>query len=111
MAGAERRLAIYGTLAPGQVNHGVMAGMAGTWQAGAVRGHLSPDGWGAVHGCPGIRLDPAGEAVDVHLFESADLPAHWPRLDAFEGPGYRRVIAEVSTASGVLPASIYELVP
>jgi gamma-glutamylcyclotransferase (GGCT)/AIG2-like uncharacterized protein YtfP len=60
-------------------------------------------------GFPGLVLDPTGPAVDVHLFESADLPDHWSRLDEFEGPGYRRAMARVSTAAGELDAWIYVL--
>jgi gamma-glutamylcyclotransferase (GGCT)/AIG2-like uncharacterized protein YtfP len=47
--------------------------------------------------------------VPVDVLESPDLPAHWARLDAFEGEGYRRVIAEVQTNERPLPASIYVL--
>ncbi len=42
-------------------------------------------------------------------FESADLPRHWLRLDAFEGEGYRRVVTRVSTPEGDLDAWIYVL--
>jgi gamma-glutamylcyclotransferase (GGCT)/AIG2-like uncharacterized protein YtfP len=37
------------------------------------------------------------------------LVDHWHRLDAFEGPGYRRVTVDVRTEEGLLPASIYVL--
>ncbi len=87
---AEHRLVTYGTLAPGRVNHGQVAQLAGNWNQGTVRGILIEEGWGADHGCPGIRLDPTGTAVDVFVFESAELPDHWQRLDAFEGHEYRR---------------------
>jgi gamma-glutamylcyclotransferase (GGCT)/AIG2-like uncharacterized protein YtfP len=45
--------------------------------------------------------------VGVDIFESADLPAHWARLDAFEGPGYERVITTVHTPTGDVEAFIY----
>ena len=48
--------------------------------------------------------------IDVDVFDSAALPRHWHRLDAFEGPGYRRVTVGAATADGVLAASIYVLV-
>ena len=105
------RLATYGTLAPGRVNHHELAALDGVWTTGIIHGRLIAEGWGAAHGCPGIMLDPEGEAVEVHIFESADLPAHWPRLDAFEGPGYRRVTVAVATENGPLEARIYELAP
>ena len=66
-------------------------------------------GWGSGLGFPGMILDPSGPLVKVHLFESRDLPAHWARLDEFEGPGYRRVTTRVLTADGEVSACIYEL--
>lgn len=101
------RLATYGTLAPGRVNHHQLADLEGAWRRGTVRGRLVEAGWGAALGCPGLILDPAGDAVEVHVFESAALPDHWVRLDAFEGPGYRRVVVAVRTLDGDLDASIY----
>lgn len=112
---AEMRLATYGTLAPGRVNHHQLAELSGTWRKGIVRGRLLEEGWGAAHGCPGIVLDPEGPEVEVHIFESSDLPAHWARLDAFEGPGYRRVEVAARTQDGAqdgsLAVSLYELAP
>jgi gamma-glutamylcyclotransferase (GGCT)/AIG2-like uncharacterized protein YtfP len=106
---ADTRLATYGTLAPGRVNHHQLAGLKGRWQQGTVRGRLVDAGWAAALGHPGLVLDPLGPGVEVDLFESADLPGHWPRLDAFEGTGYRRVITPVGTADGELDAWIYVL--
>ncbi|GAB94852.1 gamma-glutamylcyclotransferase (GGCT)/AIG2-like uncharacterized protein YtfP [Kineosphaera limosa] len=97
---AAQRLAVYGTLAPGGPNEHHLAGMAGSWTPGSVRGHLYPDGWGAALGYPGIVLDPHGPAVPVQVFDSPDLPDHWERLDTFEGPGYRRVPVQVTTGPG-----------
>ena len=109
---ADTRLATYGTLAPGRVNHHQLAELPGRWLEGVVTGRLVEAGWGAELGYPGLvldlaDLDPAAGAVAVHLFESPELPGHWPRLDAFEGEGYRRVAAPVSTDEGPLPAWIY----
>ena len=105
--GADTRLATYGTLAPGRVNHHQLATLQGIWRLGTVRGRLVEAGWGAELGYPGLILDPAGGAVEVHVFESPALPGHWPRLDAFEGSGYRRVVTRVATADGALEAWIY----
>lgn len=101
------RLATYGTLAPGRPNHHQLAGLRGRWLTGTVRGRLVAEGWGADLGYPALILDPEGDPVEVHLFQSEDLPDHWQRLDAFEGDGYRRVAARVETAEGVLDAWIY----
>lgn len=106
---ADTRLAVYGSLAPGRINHGQISELAGSWRRGTVRGFQRPAGWGAALGFPGLVLDPAGPEVAVDVFESADLPGHWARLDEFEGPGYRRVVASVQFEDGVLPACIYVL--
>lgn len=107
--GPDTRLATYGTLAPGRPNHGQLTGLSGRWSVGRVRGSLVQEGWGAELGYPGLILDAHGPLVEVDVFESFALPRHWHRLDAFEGPGYRRVATDVSTPEGVLPASIYVL--
>jgi len=111
MTGSDRatdtRLATYGSLAPGRVNHHQLAGLKGRWQKGTVRGRLVDAGWGAALGHPGLVLDPLAPVVEVHLFESAELSDHWPRLDEFEGAGYRRVVSQVRTADGELQSWIY----
>jgi gamma-glutamylcyclotransferase (GGCT)/AIG2-like uncharacterized protein YtfP len=105
--GPEHRLAVYGTLAPGRSNHGQLAGLAGAWSPGVVRGELFQEGWGAVEGYPGLRLDPAGGEVAVQVFASPDLPDHWDRLDRFEGAEYRRVVTTVMGEDGPVEANIY----
>lgn len=109
MSDSALALATYGTLAPGSINHEQLAGLSGRWTSGTVRGVLHEDGWGAAHGFPGLHLAPGGPAVEVHLFLSADLPAHWARLDAFEGAGYVRRETVVATSEGPVAAFIYEL--
>lgn len=106
---AERRLAVYGTLAPGRSNHHHLQDLSGRWIDGRVRGRLFEEGWGAALGYPGIVLDPGGPIVEVQVLDSPDLPEHWDRLDRFEGSGYRRAVTTVHTAEGDLPASIYVL--
>jgi gamma-glutamylcyclotransferase (GGCT)/AIG2-like uncharacterized protein YtfP len=76
---------------------------------GHVDGLLVEAGWGASLGYPALVLDPAGSAVGVDVFESVDLPAHWARLDAFEGSGYARVVTTVHLPTGDVDASIYVL--
>ena len=102
-------LAVYGTLAPGQVNHHQISALTGNWRRGVVKGKLFSAGWGAALGFPGLILDPLGPSVDVQLFESADLPEHWARLDEFEGSGYRRVVVTVNIEGGERDAWIYVL--
>jgi gamma-glutamylcyclotransferase (GGCT)/AIG2-like uncharacterized protein YtfP len=106
----ETRLASYGSLRPGQINHHQLAGLKGRWIPGTVQGKRIEAGWGNTIGFPGLVLDPSGPAVDVLIFESSDLPDHWSRLDEFEGSGYRRVVTRVRTAEGGVNAYIYVLV-
>ena len=87
---AHHKLATYGTLAPGRPNHHQLDGLRGHWLARQVSGMQVDAGWGAGLGYPALVLDPDGSAIRVDVFESVDLPAHWSRLDAFEGPGYQR---------------------
>ena len=109
VAGAVERLATYGTLAPGQPNHHQLAGLEGRWLKGRVNGLLVEAGWGASLGYPALVIDPAGSAIGVDVFESIDLPTHWARLDAFEGPGYERVVITVHMPTGDVDAYIYVL--
>jgi gamma-glutamylcyclotransferase (GGCT)/AIG2-like uncharacterized protein YtfP len=104
---ADTRLATYGTLAPGKPNHHQLAQLRGRWMKGMVSGALVRSGWGAALGFPALVFDATGSSVPVDLFESADLPRHWARLDEFEGEGYRRVVVEVETEEGSLASFIY----
>ncbi|PWO00364.1 hypothetical protein FA09DRAFT_358451 [Tilletiopsis washingtonensis] len=105
---ADCRLATYGTLAPGRPNAHQLEGLHGTWSSGTVRGHLVERGWGAPLGYPAMIPDAEkGAQIAVSLFESHELPAHWARLDAFEGSGYARVAVPVMTAAGPTRAFIY----
>jgi len=107
--GAQTRLATYGTLAPGKPNAYQLADLRGDWSNGTVRGRLLNEGWGAAMGFPALVLDDRAGKVAVQVFTSHDLPLHWPRLDAFEGEGYRRAPVQVETENGTVTASIYVL--
>jgi gamma-glutamylcyclotransferase (GGCT)/AIG2-like uncharacterized protein YtfP len=107
----EHRLAVYGTLAPGRSNHHQVSDLGGEWIPGTVRGRLVSEGWGVQMGYPGLVLDPVGAEIAVQVLESSDLPAHWGRLDEFEGADYRRVAVSVATANGELGAYIYVVAP
>jgi gamma-glutamylcyclotransferase (GGCT)/AIG2-like uncharacterized protein YtfP len=104
------RLFVYGTLAPGRPNEHVLRNVIGTWEKGSVRGHLLAEGWGAGQGYPGIVLDPSAQLVEGFVLTSDQLSQEWKRLDAFEGVGYRRVLAQVQLEGGrFVQAFIYQL--
>ena len=108
LAEPETKLAVYGTLAPGEVNHWQLAGIQGTWSDGFVRGDLQHTGWGAEHGFPALAWRPDGERVPAKLFVAADLERHWRRLDEFEGDGYRRILVPVEDDGGIIAvANLY----
>ena len=72
----------------------MLAPIPGAWEPATVTGTLLPEGWGAAAGYPGIVLDEHGADVAGFLFSSDALAEHWPRLDAFEGDGYERVLTD-----------------
>ena len=76
---------------------------------GHVDGLLVDAGRRASLGYPALVLDPAGAAIGVNVLESIDLPARWARMDAFEGPGYQRVVTTVHMPTGDVDACIYVL--
>lgn len=107
---ASRRVAVYGSLAPGEMNHRVVAHLQGEWSSGFVQGHLEDRGWGTGIGFPGLRWDPSGRKIPVRLLSSPGLPDFWPRLDEFEGSAYRRILVPVyGSETGVQVANLYEL--
>lgn len=98
----DRRLAVYGTLRPGEPNHHLLADLTGSWRPATVRGEV-----GAWRGYPILRPSPAGPAVPAMVLASPGLPARLDRLDEFEGPAYRRawVVADLAPA-GPEPAAV-----
>jgi len=73
-----------------------------------VRGRLTPTGWGVALGFPAFTPDPTSGPVGVKLLHSTDLPQHWPRLDEFEGGGYRRLLVPVACPDGrTVTANMY----
>ena len=68
-------------------------------------------------GFPGLTLDETGPEVKVNVFESAELPEHWSRLDEFEGSNardirqpvaleaHRVIIIEVVDADDAVPVA------
>ncbi|MDB4876829.1 MAG: AIG2-like family protein [Gemmatimonadetes bacterium] len=107
-------LAVYGTLAPGEINHHVVSHIGGTWSSGYVSGKFSQNGWGAAHGFPGMQWIPDADSVRIQLLSASALPQHWPALDEFEGPDYLRILVPVTESAGssdgmVILANLYEL--
>ncbi|MBT8396591.1 MAG: gamma-glutamylcyclotransferase [Gemmatimonadetes bacterium] len=105
-----KRLIVYGSLAPGGPNHGLLADLTGEWTKGWVTGELLERGWSAAMSYPALRWCPEGHEIDAHLFVSEDLPGMWRRLDDFEGLEYSRIWAPFWTPDGeVSVGNIYAM--
>ena len=107
--GADRRLAVYGSLAPGRSNHQQLRDLRGEWHSGlSVSGDLVDRGWGAGIGYPALRWSRSGPPVAIELFVSDELPRHWTRLDEFEGADYLRIIVPVYSSNNLVTvANLY----
>ena len=100
------RLAVYGTLAPGEANHALIANIQGTWRKGWVPGVL-----GRIGPYPAFQWKSDGKRIPVQVLSSSHLDRHWGRLDRFEGTAYRRILAPITLAGGTVQvANIYEAV-
>jgi gamma-glutamylcyclotransferase (GGCT)/AIG2-like uncharacterized protein YtfP len=104
--GADTRLAVYGTLRPGESNHAMLADVPGEWLSGTVEGVRF-----VAKGYPAFLRRPGNGLVPVSVLTSAALSEHWARLDEFEGADYRRILVPVTLASGaVVVANLYEYI-
>ena len=104
--GTRKRLAVYGSLAPGRQNHHIVQPLGGTWSDGVIEGDLLTYGWGAAIGFRALRPRAGGPAVRVHVLASTKLERTWAELDAFEGAVYRRVLVPVWSAAAVPEAML-----
>jgi gamma-glutamylcyclotransferase (GGCT)/AIG2-like uncharacterized protein YtfP len=100
MFSVSRKLIVYGSLAPGGPNHGLLSRLDGEWKKGWVTGELMERGWGAAMGYPALRWCPEGGHIDAFLLVSDELPGFWKRLDQFEGLEYSRIWAPFWTPDG-----------
>lgn len=99
----EQVLIIYGTLAPGKVNHSKIVHITGTWENAIVTGKLEEKGWGAAlgfHGFRHVREDEQSAEIPAMVLHSTLLNENWAFLDDFEGAAYRRILSAYRRADG-----------
>jgi gamma-glutamylcyclotransferase (GGCT)/AIG2-like uncharacterized protein YtfP len=99
----ETRLVVYGSLAPGEANHFLVAGLIGEWRRCQIRGCL-----GHYRGFKSFRYDPQGPEHPAWLLESSELPRVIPELDDFEGEEYERGVIPVKLGAHWVMAQVYE---
>jgi len=87
-------LFVYGTLAPGEPYHYIVAGIGDSWRPAVMRGQLLDEGWAARFGYSGLVVDDGGADISGVLVASTRLHQHWQRLDKFEEAGYTRQLAQ-----------------
>jgi gamma-glutamylcyclotransferase (GGCT)/AIG2-like uncharacterized protein YtfP len=97
-----RSLVVYGTLAPGRVNHFHLAALTGEWSEVVIEGEL-----GDWDGYPMFRRVRPGAQVRAWLLRSAELPQHYDRLDEFETRAYDRHLVPYETVTGTGVANCY----
>jgi gamma-glutamylcyclotransferase (GGCT)/AIG2-like uncharacterized protein YtfP len=104
-----QHLVVYGTLAPGRVNHYIVEHIVGTWRDDVyVEGEFVNSGWAAEFGYPMIRWKPGAARIASYLLTSEMLPASWSDLDRFEGSEYCRILIPIFDGQGfVTVGNIY----
>lgn len=100
--GADSRLVVYGSLAPGQANHHIVEALDGQWTPCTIRGSIEMrDGYRV------FRWDEKGAPIDAQMLSSAQLPEAWAAIDEFEGAGYRRCVIPVEIGRKRILANVY----
>jgi gamma-glutamylcyclotransferase (GGCT)/AIG2-like uncharacterized protein YtfP len=101
----DQRLIAYGTLKPTEPNHRVLESLTDQeWLDVDIEGRLT-DREG---GLKGFRWLESRTRHTALLLKSSQLPSFWPKLDAFEGGGYRRILATARIGEHAVVAMVYE---
>jgi gamma-glutamylcyclotransferase (GGCT)/AIG2-like uncharacterized protein YtfP len=96
------KLVVYGSLAPGEVNHELLADITGDWEQCYIRGAIAES-----RGLRRLHRGPAYDELTAKLFASKELPLLWQRLDSFEGTSYKRRLIPARTGLRTQVANVY----
>lgn len=97
-----KRLAVYGTLIPGGINHQIIADLPGNWFDGKVEGKLEE-----INKFQVFTWVIDSYFVDVKILESDLLPQGYKRLDVFEGELYKRIWIPIRIDERIVVGNIY----
>ena len=98
----DRKLVVYGTLTPGNVNHQIISEIQGDWGNCVVNGHVRE-----INGLTFFSWDPHGPPLKAQLFTSSLLPNRWKQIDEFEGSSYKRILIPIAKNDEIAIANIY----
>lgn len=98
----DSRLAVYGTLNPGEANAAVVDDIKGEWQDAEVDGRITTE-----HGFQKFTWILDSEKIPVKVLTASTMSQNFKRLDKFEGPNYRRIWVFVHTSTGLQVCNIY----
>lgn len=90
----DQYLIAYGTIAPGNINHGILSDLKGEWSRCKINGKIND-----INRLPVFHWALDEKPIDTDLFYSKDLPVNWPNIDKFEGSMYKRRL---------IPAEIFD---
>jgi gamma-glutamylcyclotransferase (GGCT)/AIG2-like uncharacterized protein YtfP len=98
-----QRLAVYGTLAPGEPNASLLGSVAGQWSSGIVQGVVAER-----HGLKEFTWTTEGDSIPVKVLSAERLAQQFDAIDRFEGPNYRRILVPVEINGLPCVCNIYE---
>jgi gamma-glutamylcyclotransferase (GGCT)/AIG2-like uncharacterized protein YtfP len=99
------RLALYGTLRRGHINHSLISNIPGEWSSGLVTGTIRE-----IDAYPAFAWLAAGPEQVVEILNSEFLPQHYERIDKFEEERYVRVLVPATVDERISVCNIYETV-
>lgn len=97
-----KKLAIYGTLLPGEINYDIISNIRGEWTEAKTKGKKE-----VKDNLPTFLWDISAEYIDIKVFISDQMDFEFERLDRFEGDMYNRILIPVKIHDKTIVANIY----
>ncbi len=97
-----QRLVAYGSIRPRESNAWVLDFPRQEWLDCTIHGSITER-----KGYRYYQWIPGGSSYAAQCLISEELPKHWARIDAFEGPEYWRALIPTRTSRGLTMANVY----